>query len=275
MEEYYQEEEFEGYEEWDGISQPTENMFDDYSDFARAQTQYEVRQTLAPVLPPPPQPSPFPDNEQAAERQKAVNWFAECRAKAVQARTLGNHDEALTWEQRAQWGVKDLENLGASYAERLMQAAGEQEISEIVKTLFLDDLADDPDFDHPKVQHDSAVMVIQANKRGIDGWITLPKESAAWGDTLAVKPRNMMRLQLNESEFARWKSMVFDRGGSDSSANIFRRSWAALRQLGYAHMAQPAFEEEEKPEPKPKKREKSKAPYIKSLASVMEGHRAR
>ncbi|MFC1580012.1 hypothetical protein ACFL4N_03780 [Thermodesulfobacteriota bacterium] len=247
-------------EEWDGVSEPQPADFEDYDEYVKSRIDWrltqaggpgpsseQVRQEIAGAvregLKPPPQPlHPLPDDELLGPRQDAISWIADCRQKEQECRIKGDTKGIRAWQERAQWGVKDIEKLGPSLAEKAAEELSDISDYQNTSKLFDEYTADDPAWDSPRMKHDASIVVNRTNQRSRNGVICLPQESSPYGEVLEVHPKNMCHIQLPPTELARYKAMVFSSGGDPSPKATFKRSWEALHKLGYASQAVPSYE---------------------------------
>jgi hypothetical protein len=183
-----------------------------------------------------------PDDELHGPRTAALDWIANCKQKEEEARLRGDVEAVHAWKQRAQWGVKDIKNLGKSQAEQYAEDVHDDLDFHSINQLFDEKTVDDKKWDARKMQHDAGIVISRANQRNRNGLIALPLESAPFGEVLTVHPKNMCQVQLPIDQFESWKKMVYHSGGDNTPVEVFKRSWRALRQLGYADTAIPAFQ---------------------------------
>ena len=184
-----------------------------------------------------------PDDELLPARQEAIDWIAECRQKEHEAEIRGDVEAVRDWQQRAQWGVQKIKELGKSEAEKYADAVHEDiDEQSIRKALLNPDLAQEKIWQSPKMVHDSAIVVIRSNERSKSGTIRLPAESEPWGDVLDCQPRNMMEVKLSPNQYASWRDSVYGSGISKGDhAELFRKSWSTLRKMGFGEEAVPVI----------------------------------
>jgi hypothetical protein len=187
-----------------------------------------------------------PDDELFGPRTTAVEWIEMCKKEEAKAKLDGDENRARDWKQRSKWGVDEIERLGKSEAEKYAEEVHADVDLRSINLLFDKNKVDDKMWDTPKMQHDAGIVINRHNERNKQGLIALPLEAAAWGDVLPVHPKNMCQIQLPPQAFESFKNLVYHSGGENTPAEVFKRSWKALRRLGYAGTAKPAFEAKKK-----------------------------
>ena len=251
-------------EAWDGLSQPEPRYFSDYDLYVKCLIDWQIKQAGPGVNPQAiaqavrqglqPQVSPrdrfeaaiieqAPDDELLPGRQEAIDWIEECRHKEHEAKIRGDVNAERDWQQRAQWGVQRIKELGKSKAEQYSEEVHEDLDERAIKSALLNpDRADEKIWDSPKMRHDSAIVVIRANQRSKSGTIRLPAESSPWGSVLDCHPKHMMEVTLPPSQYESWRDSVYHSGINEGDhAALFRKSWSCLRKLGFGDSATPVI----------------------------------
>jgi hypothetical protein len=213
-----------------------------------------IKQGVAEALHPPNPLDNLPVDELALERREDILWQQDCEKKAKQAEADGDLTKAKAWRDRGQFLHKDLQAKGPTKREQIVK---EYEIiaqANPMKILGEESLDDSPMWNHPKAQHDSAVAIHQFNQDAAERWgmFVMPKEKPRFGDIEAIKPSNMVLVQVPKDVYQSVKSEVYGWNSSPDPTEQFKRLHSALIGRGYQDF-KPSItkirEMEEEPEP--------------------------
>jgi hypothetical protein len=191
--------------------------------------------------PQPPQLSPWPDDPHGQERAELTALSLDYGKQAIMARDSGRTEAAREWRARQVQVETALAKLPPAPQETYVREALEEGDSKAVDLLFDPKRKDDSCWEDPRVQADAAVLVAKVN-RSAKTRIRLPMEESPFGAILPSRPENMVEVPVPADVAERFKRLVYSTGEGADPEKIFRRSWSALRGLGYAALAKRAFE---------------------------------
>lgn len=203
---------------------------------AQAQAQAATQRDIGPI----------PDDPFRAQRAELEEKSKQFGKEAIKQKERGNLHDPVTGFFAQRQRQAQYEDALAKLPPKPEQQFAEDAIDQIdfnsISQLWNKELADDPSWLSPRMQNDAGVVLARANSRNRNGIIALPSELSPCGNVAPIHPRNMLQIQLPAAQFENFKSMVYGCGGDDHPQEVFRRSWKALRRLGFANNAIPAHE---------------------------------
>jgi len=192
-----------------------------------------IREALTPPL------DQLPDDEYAGIRKEAETWKERYLKKAEEAEKDGDLVEAKKWRDISKYKERDLEALGPSKREQVIDEIRSNITANAITLLGEQRLDNDPIWDHPKMQHDAAIEIGRFNQDRRHKILLVPKEVEPWGEILPIKPSNMVLFELPEAALKEARRWIYSDPSVRDPKTLFKKTWEFLRQAGYAQEAKP------------------------------------
>ena len=189
-----------------------------------------------------PSPPPWlPDDELWAAKKDAVSWKEDCLKKAAKAEADGKYTAAKAWKDRGEFKEKDLEAMGPSKRDQIMEDYKFHQSACAVVALGEAGLDNHPIWNEQRMQDDSGVEIHRHNRNPRAKYLVLPKEESPWGNIEKIKPSNTVFFELPQDKMAEVQSHVYANADTQDPDALSRRAWAYLHKIGYASQAKPTI----------------------------------
>ena len=218
---------------WDGTAEPMVEDFQTVDDFEEATQQWavdeRVRKSMAKVQPGIAPPKADHDDPHGRVREEILEEMQTYERELTTAELKGDQEAAQRWRDRLTLSSEELNQLPETPEVSYQRDSWNTLRGQAIEKLFYPAMRNDPMFNSPLLQNDSATLISDFNKIA-KGKIALPLEASPFGDILPVKPQNMVRLDLSKAQMKDFQETVYSSGGTPD--DILKANWQWIRNSG-------------------------------------------